>query len=461
MEKVVVIDTNCLIDNPRAIFSFPDSLVVIPSIVIDELDHLKVSKDGNVRRLSRIAANLIDEITEEYEESDSEIMKLENGGLLLIDSNYDIDFHTVQPEKPDNIIIATALTYAKKEEYEEVVMYSNDTNVRNLTRVHSRSLGLKHKVKARRYKKIDKSLHDIETGVQDLFVDESEILQLRREGYISMDLPYLNGEHLIVRSVDNPEKNTALAQWDGILKRVVNLPDYKKQSLWQIGGDGYGATSYGATSVHPKDNRQTFLAHDLLNTDKSLHFVLSRKAGAGKNFVATVCALNLLKMGYYDRLIMIKPMISVDGADIGYLPGSKEDKLSPFFESFNDIVTELTNDRGLPEYLEHKIELDVITHMRGRSIPRTIMIIDECQNLSEQAVKTLLTRGGEGSKFILMGDLSQIDNFRLDSENNGLRVWADRARGFSGGNGYDSSTYILLDNNFRSDLSNWASSFYE
>ncbi|MNF04219.1 PhoH-like protein [compost metagenome] len=87
------------------------------------------------------------------------------------------------------------------------------------------------------------------------------------------------------------------------------------------------------------------------------------------------------------------------------------------------------------------------------------MVIDECQNFSAEDVKTLLTRAGEDAKFILMGDLSQIDNPRLDSANNGLRIWAERARNKQ--SGYDSSTYILLDSNFRSELSGWASSFYE
>jgi PhoH-like ATPase len=455
MDKVVVLDTNVLIDNPRAIFSFPDSLVVIPSIVIDELDNLKNNKDGNVRRMARIAANFIDEITENYEESDKENMVLDNGGELLIDDLSAADFNTPEPTKPDNIIIATALKYTKKGSVKEVVMYSNDTNVRNKTRVQARAQDLKEKIKARKFSLIDASLHEIDSGVQDLFIPDEDIFQLRREGYINIELPYINGEHILVRSEINPEKNTALAQWDSIQKRVIVLPDYKKKSLWQIGGNKLE----GSTAVTPRDSRQTFLAHDILNTDKNLHFVLSRVAGAGKNFITTACALSLLKMGHYDRLIIIKPMISVEGSDTGYLPGTKEEKMAPWFESFNDTITELTNDRGLTQELEAKIELDIVTHMRGRSIPRTIMIIDEAQNFSEEALKTLGSRAGEGSKIILMGDLSQIDNPRLDSGNNGLRVWAERARHKE--SGYAGSTYILLDSNFRSELSAWFSSFYE
>jgi PhoH-like ATPase len=97
--------------------------------------------------------------------------------------------------------------------------------------------------------------------------------------------------------------------------------------------------------------------------------------------------------------------------------------------------------------------------MRGRSIPNTIIHIDEAQNYTAEAIKTILTRAGKNTKIILSGDLSQIDNPRLDSENNGLRVWAERARSLE--SAFDKSTYILLDSNFRSELSAWASSFYE
>jgi PhoH-like ATPase len=159
-------------------------------------------------------------------------------------------------------------------------------------------------------------------------------------------------------------------------------------------------------------------------------------------------------------MIIVKPMIAVEGSDTGYLPGTKEEKMAPWFESFQDTMFELTLDgQGITADLEAKIELDIVTHMRGRSIPRTLMILDEAQNFSADAIKTLITRAGEDSKIVLMGDLSQIDNPRLDSSNCGLRVWAERARHAE--TGYEDSTYILLDSNFRSKLSAWASTFYE
>lgn len=453
---VVVIDTNVLIDNPRALFAFPDAMLVIPSIVIDELDNLKDSKKVEVRRHSRIASNYIDAITEEYEESDTEFMYLENGGILTIDGDYSVCFETREPDKPDNIIISSAIRYAKNDAYDSVTMYSNDTNVRNKTRVQARNLKLKYKVKARHYAVIDQSLEDISSGVSNVIVPDSVITAFRKDNTISIDLSYVSGEHIFLQGESNPDKNQALGIWNKAMRKVEAIVDFKKgEPIWSIGGG-----KEGATAVRPRDSRQNFLANDLLDKDKNLHFVLSRVAGAGKNYITTACALSLLKDGLYDRLIMIKPMISVEGSDTGYLPGTKEEKMAPWFESFNDTMTELTNDNQMNiSDIEARIELDIVTHMRGRSIPNTIMILDEAQNFSESAIKTLITRAGENAKIIIMGDLSQIDNPRLDSSNCGLRIWAERARNQE--TGYDKSTYVLLDSNFRSELSSWASGFYE
>jgi PhoH-like ATPase len=452
--NIVVFDTNCLIDDPKAPLRQENALVVIPRVVIEELDKLKTGKDANVRRMSRVASDIIDEISEAHE--DKLEMPIGQGSYLKIESGMTREFDSSEPDKPDNMIISVALGYAKRGD--RVVLYSNDRNVRVFARQLAKDCFPDQlsdlPLKARKYEIVDSSLHDIDSGVRDLYLPDMDVNMLRKNGFHNIELPYVNGEHILVRSETN-EKNTALAVWDARQGKILNLPDYKKgEPVWRIGGN-----AQGATDVRPRDARQSFLVHDLLDTSKNLHFVLSRVAGAGKNFIATACALRLLKDGQYDRLIIIKPMIAVDGSDTGYLPGTKEEKMAPWFESFNDTITELTNDRGLPPDIEARIELDIVTHMRGRSIPRTIMIIDEAQNFSENALKTLGSRAGEGSKIILMGDLSQIDNPRLDAGNTGLRVWAERARNKEFG--YANSSYILLDSNFRSELSAWFSSFYE
>lgn len=441
--KIAVLDTNILMDDYKAILKFPDTLVVIPRVVIGELDGLKNNSDGNKRKAVRKASWLLDDITEEF--SDEEIMPLETeGSYLIIEGNYRDQFDTYEPEKPDNRIISVAVGYAKDNPNAEVVLHSNDVNVRVEARSVARELKLRN-LKAKRYKMIDKGLDEMDTGVQTLYFNTKSMLEMRENKHLPIELPYMNNEHVFMVDEMNPD-HIILATYNSVHKKLEAIHDYKKGApVW--------------ADVRPRDARQSFLMSDVMNTDIHMNFILSKVAGAGKNYVTTACVLNLLKNGLYDRYILIKPMVSI-GDEMGFLPGTKEEKLSPWFESFRDTMTEVTNDgQLLSSDLEAKIELDVVTHMRGRSIPRTIVHIDEAQNLKESDIKTILTRLGEASKVILSGDLSQIDNPRLDSENNGLRIWSSRSRDAS--IGYKKSSYILLTGNFRSSLSEWASTFYE
>jgi PhoH-like ATPase len=450
--NVIGLDTNILIEEPKSIYAFPDDLVVIPRVVLNELDGLKESIKTDVRRNARRSSWILDAVTEANEDDfENEYMVMENGGLLMIDGQKHDPIDPTDPNKPDNIIISALVAYAKTGDFEKVTLYSNDVNVRVMTRAEAKTYKLKN-LKSRAYALVDKSLSDIESGVTEIFLSSSEMVRTRANKYIDMKLDFVNGEHIILTDETNL-KHQILAQYDAVMNKVVALPDYSKGEpiLKAVDGD----------AIRPIDARQTFMAHDILNTEKDLHFILSRVAGAGKSYLTTVCALKLLKDQDYDRLIVIKPMTEVGNEKTGFLPGTKEEKLAPWFDSFKDIMTEITidgQDTMLAD-LGARIELEVVTHMRGRSIPNTIIYIDESQNFSEETLKTIITRLGKYSKLILSGDLSQIDNPRLDSDTTGLRVWAERSRNIN--HGYGNSTYILLDTNFRSDLSAWASSFYE
>lgn len=446
-KNIAVLDTNVLVDDYKAPLKYPDTLVVIPQVTIDELDGLKNSKDGSKRAMVRKASWVLDEITELN--ADEEIMALDTkGSYLKIESEYHNEFDALEPQKPDNMIISAAVGHAKANPKSTVTMYSNDVNVRVIARAVSRKLKLKN-LKAERYSVVDTGLQDVATGVSNLFFPTSTINSVRNVGVLDVDVALPNNEHVFMVDENNID-NKLLATYDAVHKKLRTIRDWKKgEAIWGAGDD----------AVRPQDARQNFLMNDLMAEDKDVHFILSKVAGAGKNFVTTACALNLLKQGRYDRYILIKPMVEI-GDELGLLPGTKEEKMAPWFESFNDTFTELTNDQqSLPFDIDGRIELDVVTHMRGRSMPNVIIHLDEVQNMTEHTVKTVLTRAGKNVKVILSGDLSQIDNPRLDSENNGLRIWAERSRNIE--TGFPSSTYIMLESNFRSDLSAWASSFYE
>jgi PhoH-like ATPase len=447
--KIVVLDTNVLVDDYKAILKFPNTLVVVPRVVISELDGLKNNKDGNKRMVVRKASWLLDEITEEFE--DEEVMPLETEGSFLVieGSYYQTKYECDEPDKADNKIISVAVAYANDNPNSTVVLHSNDVNVRVEARGVKRQLGLTN-LRAKQYKIINTGLNEINTGVVKLELPTKALLETRKNQVYNIELPYMNNENVFMVDEMNPD-HMVLATYNSVHKRLETIHDWKKnEAIWTTGGE----------AVRPQDARQNFLMNHLMSEDNYVHFILSRVAGAGKNFITTACVLNLLKQGAFDRYILIKPMVEI-GEELGLLPGTKEEKMAPWFESFKDTMTELTSEgMDLPEELNGRIELDVVTHMRGRSIPNTIIHIDECQNYTAEAIKTMLTRAGKNTKIILSGDLSQIDNPRLDSENNGLRVWAERSRA-TDGTGFQHSTYILLESNFRSELSAWASSFYE
>jgi PhoH-like ATPase len=175
-------------------------------------------------------------------------------------------------------------------------------------------------------------------------------------------------------------------------------------------------------------NKEQSFAMDLI-MDKGIDLVtLVGKAGTGKSLILLATAIELvISRKEYDKFIIYRPIQSV-GNDIGYLPGTMEEKLAPWFQAIMDNFELLFGNkvgadwkRDLEMFQKKgKIEMEAITYIRGRSIPNAIILVDECQNLSKEDVKTILTRAGEGTKIILTGDIEQIDNSSLDATNNGL-----------------------------------------
>jgi PhoH-like ATPase len=180
-------------------------------------------------------------------------------------------------------------------------------------------------------------------------------------------------------------------------------------------------------NIHSRNKEQSF-AIDLI-MDKSVDLVtLIGKAGTGKSLIVLATALELvINRKEYDKFIIYRPIQPV-GNDIGFLPGTMEEKLGPWFQAIMDnmeTLLQFKNGDNWRRELEHfqkkgLIEMEAITYIRGRSIPNAIILIDECQNLSKDDVKTILTRAGENTKIILTGDIEQIDNSALDATSNGL-----------------------------------------
>jgi PhoH-like ATPase len=436
-EKLFILDTNVLVHDPNSLFNFKDALVGIPSIVLEELDHFKgeMSERG---RNSREAARLLDNLRDEGSLGDG--VPLENGGKLKV------LFLPVEklPKIPfvldvnDNKILLTAF-HMKQEGY-DVRFITKDINAR----VKADALG----IAAEDYLKESISIEEFYKGWLNVDVPAVE---LKKDFPTILDKlvdekSLAINEFVLVTSQHNPWNYRVFRYLGGRHFRIVHEPLLK----WPL----------------KARNPQQLMALDLL-LDNSIQFVtLFGPAGTGKTFLALLAGLHkVLVEDEYEKILVSRPVVPL-GRDIGYLPGTVEEKLHswmlPIYDNMEFIMhssqvgqhfEELDGDRyerrkgkksqkgqdkrqngsslrPMDDLVKHgRLSLEAITYMRGRSIPYQYILIDEVQNLTPHEVKTLVSRVGEGSKIVLVGDPYQIDSPYLDFISNGLVVTSERFRG--------------------------------
>nr|WP_121449125.1 PhoH family protein [Fredinandcohnia onubensis] len=408
MGKIYVLDTNVLLQDPRAIYSFEDNEVVIPAVVLEEVDSKKRYMD-EIGRNARQVSKLIDNLRKTGKLHEK--IQLETGGSLRIELNHR-SFHELQDifvEKTnDNRILAVAknlsLEEQEKENGKQVILVSKDA----LVRVKADALGLQS-----------------EDFLNDRVVEVDHIYSGFLEIYINrnlLDLFYEKGELHVTELVNHPfYPNQFILLKDalggsssaiGIVDKtgkVVRKLNFKQDHIW---------------GIKPRNVQQT-MAFELLLRDDIPLVTLIGKAGTGKTLLALAAGLMQTEdMGKYKKLLVARPIVPV-GKDIGFLPGEKQEKLRPWMQPIYDNLEYLFNTKK-PGELDAilagmgSIEVEALTYIRGRSIPEQFIIIDEAQNLTKHEVKTILTRVGEKSKIVFMGDTEQIDHPYLDEYNNGL-----------------------------------------
>ena len=402
MRKTYVLDTSTLITDPSAFKHFEHSDVVIPIAVLNELDKLKKGS-AEAGRNARVAIRALDDISNMGDISTG--ILLDNDIMIKVDATY-ID--TTQspylgmgdPDYGDTQILACCQYTWHNHPEHDVVLVSNDINLR----VKAKSRG----IEAEKHENTSYSLSDMYSGIQ-VINDEDAGIELQQVGKINPQLfgLKLQPHECVLFEADNG---------DGISMGRKVAPDcvklIRKVYPWQIAA---------------RNKEQTF-AIDLI-MDRNIDLVtLVGKAGTGKSLMVLATALELvLQRKEYDKFIIYRPIQPV-GNDIGYLPGTMEEKLAPWFtaimDNFEMLFTSKNGDNWKKELEMYqkkgRIEMEAITYIRGRSIPNAIILVDECQNLSKEDVKTILTRAGEGTKIILTGDIEQIDNSVLDATSNGL-----------------------------------------
>lgn len=407
-------DTNVLLQDPYSIFSFSDNDVVIPAVALEEVDSKKRYMD-EIGRNARQISRLIDNLRETGKLHDK--IPLENGGTLRIELNHR-SFHELQEifvEKTnDNRILAVAknlsIEESKKENGRTVILVSKDT----LVRVKADAIGLvSEDFLSDRVVEND----HLYTG----FMDVQVTIDVLNRFYENGQLPigeigngiYYPNQFLILKDVLG-SSSSALAIVDPSRKYVKKLV-FDHEHIW---------------GIRPRNVQQTMAIEMLLKKDMPL-VTLIGKAGTGKTLLALASGLMQTEdFGDYKKLLVARPIVPM-GKDLGFLPGEKEEKLRPWMQPIFDNLEYLFNTKK-PGELEAilagmgSIEVEALTYIRGRSIPDQFIIIDEAQNLTKHEVKTILTRVGEGSKIVLMGDPEQIDHPYLDAFNNGLSYVVER-----------------------------------
>jgi len=406
MKKIFVIDTNVLLHNSAALKAFGDNEVVIPLCVLEELDTFKKESSDRGRN-SREIIRTLDKM-KEVGNLRKGVDNGQGGTIKIVLHPPEERELTLDRSLVDNKILIHAYYLTKHNPDKKVVFISKDINARikaDVLGVHSED-----------YEAERVDCDSLYTGFKTIENDEmyEHLSDLRwcdvEPGYL-----YAN-EYIVIKSSSG--EDPVIGKHLYTENKVVALDD-EQIRLW-------GVTS---RSIEQR------IAFDIL-LDKEIKLVtLSGQAGTGKTLLALAAGLESVVTKKVFRKILISRPIMPLGRDIGYLPGSKEDKIehwmNPIYDNIEFMLSSKTPDVQTKVYNMFKdgtIELEALTYIRGRSIPNQYVIIDEAQNLSPHEIKTIISRVGVGTKMILTGDPNQIDSPYLDSASNGLTYCAERLK---------------------------------
>lgn len=415
MKKTFVLDTNVLLHTSDSIESFADNNVVLPIYALEELDRFKTHTD-ELGRNARQVIRRIDELRSNGNLRDG--VPLPNGGTLkVMTGKTGIDKIGLEADIIDNKILRLAYKLFKRGEH--VIFVSKDINAR----LKADAIGLQ----AEDFEKQKVNLDELYTGYSEIVVPKDTVDAFFKNKMLESDeFRFFPNEFVLLKD-ENNKKHTALGR--SLRPGVLTHLSSQNEQVWNI----------------LARNKEQRLALELLMDPDVQIVTLVGRAGTGKTLLAVAAGLQAtLHLRRYDRILVSRPIIPM-GKDIGYLPGAKEEKISHWMQPIFDNLTYLLRD-GISETPRKKkskttsqdridallrdnmLVLEALTYIRGRSIPRQYVIVDEAQNLTPHEVKTIISRAGEGTKMVLTGDPYQIDNPYLDSSSNGLIFAAERLK---------------------------------
>ncbi|MBL7545164.1 MAG: PhoH family protein [Bdellovibrionaceae bacterium] len=431
-KKKIVVDTNVILFDSQALTKFGEADIHIPMSVIEEIDRFKRDQGENGRN-ARQFSRFIDVLRAKG--SLAQGVQIEGHGETFVYISIDLMASGLNTEldqqKADNRILMTALGLQKQHPRHKVELITKDINLRIKADVYG--------ITAKDYEPTNADIADLYEGYLEIDFSTEQIDQFYREKKIKLpEHKLIANQYVIIKNPANPN-HSAVGRFSVAENAIVPLLT-PSDSIW---------------GIHARNVEQAFALDCLLN-DEILFVSLVGKAGTGKTLLAIAAGLHkTLDEGRFQRLLVSRPIFPM-GRDIGYLPGDIEQKLNPWMQPIFDNVEFLMGadkkaaGRAQELINQGMLNIEPLTYIRGRSIPKQYLIVDEAQNLTPHEIKTIVTRAGRGTKVVLTGDVYQIDNPYVDSANSGLTYAAERFKG------HTIASHVTLTKGERSELAELA-----
>ncbi|MCR5666147.1 MAG: PhoH family protein [Eubacterium sp.] len=431
MKKTYVIDTNVLIQAPNAVECFEENDVVIPLVVVEELDRLKKDegeKGANARQAVRIL---------EHYRNKGDLLEgvlLPNKGTLTIEQNYvDVKLPTDLPDdKSDNRILKVCMGLSRDYEEQEVILVSKDL----VLRLKAQIVG----IDAQDFQREQITDEDMSyTGRSEVFVPDDLMQNFKAEGIALSDV-YLVDENAKKVAADLTENEFIILRSDTSVRKTL---------LGRVSGERIVPLKYAKANpygVTPRNMGQYFMQEALMTSAQEAPLVIVQgMAGTAKTFYSLAVGLEKVynnPTGEYRRIMICRPNAQFDD-DIGFLPGDEQEKIAPLMRPIIDNLEQIIDSDDEQRYADEEelsdkiyeifergiIQTEALNFIRGRSIVKTYLIIDEAQNMTPNQVKGIITRAGRDTKIVLLGDPKQIDKPFLDEKTNGLSYAAKHMKG--------------------------------